>query len=108
MSSENGDNQDSYLGIEVGFTCKARIYNANGYLNIPKTTVERLDLCKGDVVRLRIRNLSLETSKYSSKLQVVERKKGRSNEYRVNIPKDVREELDLENGQLLDIFLQKK
>lgn len=93
---------------EIGFTGKVQVNmetDSGIYyrLQIPKNTVESLGLDKESLVSLELCNMSGECVECSRKVQAAS-----GSQLRVNLPKKVTDELDVEKGDLLDTWIQKK
>jgi len=91
----------------VGFTASVTLKNERDgreyhTLAFPKNTVQSLRLAEGDLVDLEIRNMQGDTVSLTRKVQGTRQKK-------VYLPRgDVTVPLDLEKGDLVDVFAEKK
>ena len=87
---------------KVGFTVKVdRPNSAGARFQVPSNTSESLDIEKGEKFIVELRNMSGEEKVEKLKVQS-------SNGYfRFYIPKKVAEDLELETGSLIDVFLRR-
>lgn len=86
---------------KVGFTSKATKRSTSFDLLIPGKTAQSLDLEKGDVVKMKLRNMNNEEVELSRKVQKM------GDNYRIYIPVSESKELGLEKNDLIDVFMQK-
>jgi len=95
------------VGKHVGFTAPVTLKNKRDgreyhTLAFPKKTVESLGLAEGDLVELEVRNMQGKSVSVTRKVQGKRQKK-------VYLPRgDITVPLELEKGDLVDVFAEKK
>jgi len=84
-----------------GFTAKTVANPPGIHVRLPDTAVQFNNLAKGDLLHLQVRNQTGEQVKCSRKLQ----KSGSSLKF--YLPKQLRQELNLESGEVVEVFYRK-
>lgn len=92
---------DDLPGDIHGFTAKTVANPPGIHVRLPDTAVQLQDLGKGDLLHLRVRNQRGEEVECSRKLQ----KSGSSLKF--YLPKELREQLELHSGEVVQIFYRK-
>lgn len=87
---------------KVGFTGKATQRTQSGYdLLIPNNTAQSLGLSPGDIVKMQLRNMQDKKETLTRKVQSM------GENLRIYIPVSTAQALDLNNKDLLDVWIQK-
>ena len=86
---------------EVGFTGRTMSMGDYLQLKIPENTVKSLGLEKGDLLNVKLRNMTGDSISVNRKVQCS------GNQHRFYLPKKIIDELDLEKSELVDVFLSK-
>ena len=94
MDSEKNDK-------EVGFTGRTMSMGDYLQLKIPENTVKSLGLEKGDLLNVKLRNMTGDSISVNRKVQCS------GNQHRFYLPKKIIDELDLEKSELVDVFVSK-
>lgn len=84
-----------------GFTAKTVANPPGIHVRLPDTAVQLRELGKGDLLHLKIRNRAGEQVECTRKLQ----KSGSSLKF--YLPKQLRKELNLESGEVIQVFYRK-
>jgi len=92
---------DDLPGELHGFTAKTVANPPGIHVRLPDTAVQLQDLSKGDLLHLKIRNQAGKQVECSRKLQ----KSGSSLKF--YLPKQLREDLSLESGEIVQVFYRK-
>jgi len=92
---------DDLPGELHGFTAKTVANPPGIHVRLPDTAVQYQDLSKEDLLHLRVRNQAGEKVECSRKLQ----KSGSSLKF--YLPKQLREQLSLSSGEVVEVFYRK-
>jgi len=88
-------------GNKYGFTGKVSTHQSGLYLNLPGRTIKSAQLKDKQLLHLQLRNMNNKTKEITRKVN----KNG--DKAKIYLPKQVREDLDLEDKDLLDVFFRK-
>lgn len=87
--------------LEYGFTGKVRKHKPGLQLNFPEKTVQSAEIKNQDLLHMKIRNMNGEKFNVSRKTS----KSGKHVE--IYLTKEVKQELSLEDKDLVDVFFTK-
>lgn len=94
---------------EVGFTASTlhRVQETDGkkydyyYFIVPEKTVKSLDIEKGQILQVEVRNMEGETTEFNKKATG-----GTGDTLRIYLPKEESDLLSLSKGSLIDVFVR--